>query len=62
MLPVNPGSALGQAIGNLFEDKLEEILRKVVEDSGYVYHSECSNIEEARAFLIKRQSDPFFQN
>ena len=39
MSPVNPGSALGQAIGNLFEGKLEEILRKVVEDSGYVYHS-----------------------
>lgn len=39
MSPVNPGSALGQAIGNLFESKLEEILRKVVEDSGYVYHS-----------------------
>ncbi len=39
MSPVNPGSALDQAIGNLFEGKLEEILRKVVEDSGYVYHS-----------------------
>lgn len=39
MSPVNPGSALGQAIGNLFESKLEEILRKVVENSGYVYHS-----------------------
>ena len=39
MSPVNPGSTLGQAIGNLFEGKLEEILRKVVEDSGYVYHS-----------------------
>ncbi len=39
MSPVNPGSTLGQAIGNLFESKLEEILRKVVENSGYVYHS-----------------------
>ncbi len=63
MSPVNPGSALGQAIGNLFEGKLEEILRKVVEDSGYVYHSGHDPLpgDTARTLRVKDKNGKFWR-
>ena len=37
--PDNPGSAFGQAIGNMFQERVEKIQREVVERCGYRYHS-----------------------
>lgn len=38
-VPDNPGSAFGQAIGNMFQERVEKIQREVVESGGYRYYS-----------------------